>query len=372
MLDSLLRSLAMSDSGLASMLTSHFECESVVLTGRGSLGIYAALRAWGGSGAVAIPGAVCPDVVAAVVMAGRCPIFVDVDPATGIAPLDEWSRARSSGADAAIVVHLYGNPADTQAVRTIFRGALVIDDAAQAFGACTGSGLVGRNGDVGVFSFGYSKQIEVGGAAIVCDDAELARACSEILANVLPSGATAAHLARERFRRRFDHARQRLVREGSINDFRGVLSGYEAALRVAWMEEWSAGIVSAIDRYPSSLATRREKAASWADGLRETGLVPVGMAGGSAPWRFACRLPGSNWAVQNAISESFRNGGVQVSNWYLPANWMIESRSEDLPGVETLAAEAFQFWLDERTSFEEIDRSIAVIRRHFSDRLDIG
>ena len=54
---------------------------------------------------------------------------------------------------------------------------------------------------------------------------------------------------------------------------------------------------------------------------------------------------------------------MHVSNWYLPAHWFLGRGAGSLPGVEKLAREVFQFWLDEDTSSDSIARGIALVRR---------
>lgn len=353
----------MASDPLIPALQAFFGLEHIVPAGRGSLGIYAALRAWSRQGPVAVPAAVCQDVIAAILMAGRQPLFCDVDPATGLTPASEWQRARAAGAEAAIVVHLYGNPADTAAARTAFAGGLVIDDAAQALGARTPDGLVGTGGDVGVISFGHTKHIEVGGAALLCRDQGFARACAAELAIVEPVSVADAEAVEKRFRVGFEIARGRLRETGNSAGFTGLLNGYSPVLCVAWNPDWSEGIAHALADYPARLVLRRAKAACWAETMAETGLVPVGMGAEAAPWRYACRLPGCDWREQHRLGEGLRSRGLHVSHWYLPAHWLLGAPPGSLPGVERLAQEAFQFWLDESTGMETISQALPYVQQ---------
>jgi hypothetical protein len=81
------------------------------------------------------------------------------------------------------------------------------------------------------------------------------------------------------------------------------------------------------------------------------------------PWRYACRLPGASWARQNQLAAALRAGVMHVSNWYLPAHWFVGHPVGSLPGVESLAQEVFQFWLDEQTSSDAIVRHATLVRR---------
>lgn len=348
-------------------LQTFFGVEYIVPAGRGSLGIYAALRAWGGHGPVAVPAAVCQDVIAAILMAGRNPFFCDVDPATGLTPAREWQRARAAGAEAAIVVHLYGNPADTVAVRAAFVGGLVIDDAAQALGTRTPEGLAGTGGDLGLISFGHTKHIQVGGAALLCRDRDFAQACAVELAGVQPVSEVEAEAVEKTFRVGFEAARGRLRETGDFAGFAGLLNGYSPALRVAWNPAWSEDIAQALADYPARLAARRAKADCWAEAIIGTGLIPVGMGSDSVPWRFACRKPGCDWREQHRLGVALRGQGLHVSHWYLPAHWLLGAPAGSLPGAERLAQEAFQFWLDESTGMALIAQAQPLLRQGLSD-----
>ena len=362
----------MADKSMTSILRHRYAIEQVIPCGRAALGMYAAMRAWsaGRQDLVAIPAAVCQDVVAAILMAGCRPIFCDIDPTTGLVPMHAWQQARDAGATVAIVVHLYGNPADVSVVRRIFPlgECLVIDDAAQALGARCGTVLAGAGGDVGVLSFGYSKQLSVGGGVLLVRDAAFSAACRELLADA--SLMADREVAEAKFRVRFAAARQGWIATGDRSRFAGLLDGYDVLLRTAWDQRWESQLALRLEEYPQKIEARRRKALAWRQVIAATGLVPVGMDvsadDGCVPWRFACRLPGCRADRQFAIGDSLRAQGLQVSHWYLPANWLLGVAMADVPGAEQLAQEAFQFWLDETTTLEDIQRAEPILRSCFS------
>ena len=356
-------------ASLKATLQKLFDVEYIVPAGRGSLGIYAALRAWAKNGIVAVPSAVCQDVIAAILMAGWKPLFCDVDPDTGLTKTSEWMRARNEGANAAIVVHLYGNAANSMDARAAFPNGLVIDDAAQALCArlTSASCYAGTGGNVGLISFGHSKQIEVGGAALFCQDSNLAKACAAELAAVLPATQEHVFAAELSFRAGFNVARQKLRSNGDITGFSGLLAGYLPAMRIAWHPEWSNPIEAAFLLYQKKLVERRIKANMWCETIAGTGLVPVGMGADSAPWRFACRLPDCDWQRQHKIGEAMRTRGLNVSHWYLPSHWLMANPAGNLPGVEKLAKESFQFWVDDSIDAATIKRSAKIFREIFDE-----
>lgn len=344
-------------------LQAFFGVEHIVPAARGSLGIYAALRAWGGTGLVAVPAVVCQDVVAAILMANRQPWFCDVDPITGHPAAAEWLRARAAGAQDAIVVHLYGNPANLDAARNAFPNGLVIDDAAQALGAVTPHGLAGTAGDIGIVSFGHTKHIQTGGAALLCRDPNFAYACAMELIAVTPASNTDIQTSEKTFRTGFEMARSKLRMYDDPSGFNGLLDGYTPVLKVPVPTNRAASLAEALADYPARRAIRRMKASIWREVISGTGLVPVGMDSDSAPWRFSCRLPGCDWKAQHHLGEALRSKGLHVSHWYLPAHWFLGGGAGSLPGAEQLAREAFQFWLDEATNLETIAKAGTILQQ---------
>lgn len=112
--------------------------------------------------------------VAAVVATGARPVLVDIDPKTYTIDPDAIAEAIGPKTRAIIAVHLYGLPADMDAIMTIAdeRGIPVIEDCAQAIGARHAGRRVGSIGRAGCFSFYPTKNLgAIGdGGMIVTDD----------------------------------------------------------------------------------------------------------------------------------------------------------------------------------------------------------
>ena len=357
-------------NALTSALERRFAVPLAIQTSRAALGLMAVLRCWPRRRnvcRVALSGAVCHDVVVAVLAAGCEPVFCDVDVSDGLVTEAEWIRARSLGADVAIVVHLYGNPAPTKRVRDIFppEECLVIDDAAQALGSQSADGAAGTQGDVGLLSFGYSKHISLGTAALLFRDPGFGATVGAFLERLTPEPGSARDHARGVFRAQLDAARARLREEGdpAADAFSGLLTGLQPTLHEPLVKDVEKDILIALESYPEAVAARVMKAALWSGGLAGSGMQPVGMGRGCVPWRYACRLPGASWLTQHRLAEALRKDGMHVSNWYLPAHWFLGQGAGSLPGVERLSREVFQFWLDGETSSDSIVGNIALVRR---------
>ncbi len=106
------------------------------------------------------------------------PVFADVEPGTwclDAAAVEAQVTPRTRGI---IAVHLYGHPADMDALRAVAarHGLWILEDAAEAHGARYKGAAVGSLGDLGVFSFYGNKIVTSGeGGAVSVDDPELER-----------------------------------------------------------------------------------------------------------------------------------------------------------------------------------------------------
>lgn len=369
------RQLLSREPGPQTELTERIEATlsagRAILVGRAAQGLVAVLLAWRAQRAqcrVALPAAVCHEVLLAVLVAGCEPIFCDVALGDGLVTRSEWLRARHAGAEVAIVVHLYGNPANTSEVKSIFSSAqcLVIDDAAQALGSRSAEGPCGGLGDVGLISFGHSKQISIANAAVLVRDSQLADRI-EAIVQCLPTveSETRAALSAA-FRLRLDAARARLVDEGSSASgaFAGLLDEMQSVLGCPLNDQVYDQLSRALEVYPGAMKLRVEKARLWDRFLQPAGFLPVGMGIGCVPWRYTCRLPGISWAQQSHVAEAIRGSGIHVSTWYLPAHWFAGEPAGSFPGAERLAQEVFQFWVNDEITSDSIPVDARTVVQH--------
>lgn len=113
----------------------------------------------------------------AVVTAGATPVFVDVDPDTLLITADHIKAAITPATRAVMVVHLYGQVADMNAIGAVAdsAGIHIVEDAAQAHGATFDGRIAGSFGTAATFSFYPGKNLGAlgDGGAIVTNDAEL-------------------------------------------------------------------------------------------------------------------------------------------------------------------------------------------------------
>ncbi len=149
-----------------------------IATANGTAALVLALQALGiGKGdEVIVPALTFSATAFAVSIVGADVVFADCRPGHVTVDPDDVERRISARTKAVVPVHLYGRPADMDAVVAVAKRhkLKVVEDAAQAVGAEYKGRKVGSIGDIGCFSF-HNKLISTGeGGMIVTNDSRLA------------------------------------------------------------------------------------------------------------------------------------------------------------------------------------------------------
>jgi dTDP-4-amino-4,6-dideoxygalactose transaminase len=359
-------------AALESECAEHFHRGHAIALGRGTWALALALRGLEGRVSrklLALPSFLCQTPLAGIHHAGWQPLFVDVDPQTGLVPDSEWAKAVELGAAALMPVHLFGNPADLEFATALCRERKVflIEDACQAVGATIAERPCGAFGDASLLSFGHTKTIDVGsGGMLLTDDAALATAVRELAARQRYA-APAQHDARalEAARKFYERKDRLLANPGSeAAMLSGVIDDWLGLVPAPWAAD-APGIARQLAVLRASAAERRRKFGLYAELLRDTGIVPLRMGAGAAPWRFCFRMPGLERGRQERIAAAMRARGLHISNWYVPTHWMASQtsrRTGALEGTLRLHAEIFQLWLDPATDDAQIRANAAAFR----------
>jgi len=174
----------------------------------------------------------------AISQVGARPVFVDIDPVTYNLDPNRIEAAITPRTRAIMPVHLFGQPADMDAINAIAGryGLLVIEDAAQAHGSRYRGRRAGSLGTAACFSFYPSKNLGCygDGGAVVTDDDRLA--------------------ARVRSLR--DHGRTNKYEHAELG-YGHRLDGIQAAILAAklpHLDAWNAARRRLADRYTALLA----------------------------------------------------------------------------------------------------------------------
>jgi dTDP-4-amino-4,6-dideoxygalactose transaminase len=176
----------------------------------------------------------------AVVLAGATPRFADVSPGTLLLTPEQLEAAVTDRTRAVIVVHLYGQMPDMDALcQAAARvGLAVIEDAAQAHGATWRGLAAGSIGTIGCFSFYPAKNLGAFGdaGAVVTADADLARRISCL---------------RDHGRAESSHYRHELVGTNSRLD---ALQAVVLPAKLARLDDWTQARRRAVAGYRAALA----------------------------------------------------------------------------------------------------------------------
>jgi len=308
-----------------------------VLTSSGTAALWLGLRALGvkPGDEVLVPAHTAFPTVEAVCAADATPVFVDVDPYYTLDVAD--AAARITPRTVGIVpVHLYGQPADLDAVRELAAryGLWVLEDCAQAQGAAWDGRPVGSFGRAAAFSFYPSKNLPAmgDGGALLTDDDEIAA----------------------RVRRLRDHGR--LAKDVHA----------EVGFNLRFNELQAAAARVLLRRLEAMNAHRRALAARYAAGL--AGL-PLALPAERPRARHVYHLYVVRTAERTRLAAFLRERGIQTGVHYpVPTHRqpaLERLGAPALPVTERLVDEILSLPLSAGHSEAEIDAVVAAVRDFF-------
>lgn len=303
----------------------------------GTNAIVLALRALGvgpGDEVITVANTAAPTVVA-IDAVGAVPVFVDVDERTYLIDTSQVEAAITERTRCLLPVHLYGQCADTTALRAIAdrHGLVLVEDCAQAHGATRSGRRAGSTGDAAAFSFYPTKVLGAYG----------------------DGGATVTS-AKE-----VDAKLRRLRYYGMENRYHVVATpGYNSRL-----DEVQAEILRRkLTRIEQYIGARRAIADRYADALGGTELVLPDTAPGNdhVYYLYVVRHP-----RRDAILDALLERGFSLSVSY---RWPVHLQSGfahlgyqrgALPDTEALADEIFSLPMYPSLRADEQDRFIAAL-----------
>ncbi|HJT86782.1 MAG TPA: DegT/DnrJ/EryC1/StrS family aminotransferase [Bryobacteraceae bacterium] len=151
-----------------------------VAVGSGTMALEILLRAFGigpGDEVITTPASMYAT-AKSIADAGASAVFADIVPGEYNLDPEQAAQRITARTKAILTVHLYGRPADVKALRTLAerRGLLLLEDAAQAFGASVDGRPAGGWGHGAALSFYPSKNLGALGdaGAVVTSDGEAA------------------------------------------------------------------------------------------------------------------------------------------------------------------------------------------------------
>lgn len=311
--------------------------EHAVGVNSGSDALYLAVRALGiGKGDdVIVPSHSFVSTADAVVRNGARPVFVDINPQTYTIDPSAVAENVTEKTEAVIPVHLYGQPADMDAILEIAakHDLSVVEDAAQAHGATYHSRPVGTLGHVACYSFYPTKNLGTygDGGAVVTNDGELD----------------------DRFRR--------LREYGSIDRYQ-----YESVAVNSRLDELQAAVLNRKLNYLDEFNDRRQEVASTYDELLS------GIDGVTTPYerddtRHVYHLYVVRTERRDALQEHLAEEGIQTLIHYpTPIHRQLSYRDRgwrgDLATTETVTDEILSLPMHPWFRDDEVRRVVEAIR----------
>ncbi|HEX4590690.1 MAG TPA: DegT/DnrJ/EryC1/StrS family aminotransferase, partial [Gemmataceae bacterium] len=300
--------------------------------------LHLALKGYGvGPGdEVIVPGHTFIATWLAVTYTGATPVAVEPDATTLTLHPDRIPAAITRRTKAIIPVHLYGEPADMEPIRTIAReyGLRVIEDAAQAHGARYGGRRAGNLGDCGCFSFYPGKNLGCfgDGGAVTTNDPDLA--------------------ARLRMLRNYGSERKYHHDVPGVNSRLDELQAAFLRVKLRYLNEWN--------RRRAELAQRYQDALAGVAGC----TLPHLQAGSQPVWHiYAIRHPQRDDLARHLTSAGI---GTQIhypipphrSRAYAAGGWV----GGPLPITERLAGEVLSLPIGPHLSAGDVWQVCAAVR----------
>ncbi len=265
----------------------------VIACASGTDALVLALRAMGiGAGdAVLCPSFTFCATAEVAALVGATPVFIDVDASTfnidanGIAAAVATAKSAGLTPKAVIPVDLFGLPADHAAVSAAAKAAklLVLDDAAQGFGASFHGRKLGTFGHATATSFFPAKPLGCygDGGAVMTDDDGLAEAFRSLRVHGQGSD-------------KYDNVRIGLASR---------LDTVQAAI-----------LIEKLKIFPDEIASRERIARRYSEGLGDVAIVPVVPAGQTSVWaQYTLRIPGRR---RDALAAALKAEGIPTAIYY--------------------------------------------------------
>lgn len=271
----------------------------------------------------------------AITMAGAKVVFVDCNEKTYNIDVNKIEKAITGRTKAIIPVHLYGQPADMDAIIDIAKRhkLFIIEDAAQAHGAKYKGRKVSALGDCACFSFFPGKNLGAygDGGAVVTNSDELAGRI-RMFAN---------HGRTDKYNHEFEGVNSRL-------------DGLQAAIldvKLKYLEQWT--------------ERRRAIANAYNEGLKDVVVTPSVAAGVRHVYHLYVVRTKEREKVQKRLSEQGISTGIHypIPLPFLKAYEYLGHKPEDFPVAHSLKDEILSLPIHGNMTDEQVQYVIEQVKR---------
>jgi perosamine synthetase len=337
---------------------------ATLLCGSGSLALEIVLAACGVAPAeeVIIPTFCCSAVVPPILNLGAIPVLADSGEELNLTAKDV-AAVLTEKTRAVVVPHLFGNPADIEAITALTRPKkiAVIDDAAQALGATIDGAPAGSFGDAGILSFSAEKICTgIGGGVAVSRNASLFAGID------LPFASNASALknfSSTVFRRRW--RRWTFPFDSGKPDPDTPPLPYR---REAMTEVAAAVALSLVRTLDDNITARRERVTAYNDLLRDVNrLKIIRHRLGSACLTQVIQVIPKNLDDDPAakVLAALRSAGYEAQGSYVPIHLLPPYERwarHGLPHAETVWDNLVELPCEPDVKFDDVERIAAIVR----------
>lgn len=320
-------------------------CDSryAVTVANGTVAIHLALEALGvGPGdEVIVPDLSFIATANAVLHTGAKPVFVDIEPVYLSLSVAAVEAAITPRTKAIIPVHLYGHPADMPALRDLAsrHGLWIVEDAAEAHGACVEGKKVGSWGHCATFSFYGNKNLTTGeGGMITTDDEALYH----------------------RLRHLRDHAMSKEKRYWHTElGYNYRMTNMQAALGCAQLER----VDELMERRQELFRQYQSHLADWESRIR---LNRTAAWATNSYWLICAEFPDFTATERDQLMQDLRGKGVDTRPYFYPMSAMPYLEDADTPVSHAISAQGINL----PTYFDLSEAQIAYICGALKSLLD--
>jgi perosamine synthetase len=284
----------------------------------------------------------------AVLAAGGCLVFADVEPETANIDPEHVARLIGPRTRAVMPVHYAGFACRMEELLALAaeHGLAVVEDAAHAFGSTYHGRPVGSLGDMTCFSFDPVKNITCGeGGAVTTNDADLAAAV-----------ASAANLGVESDSWRRREAAQPWQYEATRPGFRYQLSDVNAAIGLAQLET-----LDDMRERKRALLLRYREVLATIDGIEPL----AGDVDTAFPFLCIARVGDGR---RDDLADHLAREGIQAWVHFVPCHRQraFSGGDEDLPVTERLSEELLTLPLNHALAEDDVEVVLDAVRSFFA------
>ncbi len=336
----------------------------LIFSGRGSTALYATLKSLGNrSRKILLPVNICEIVIPVIHLAGFSPVFYDVNPDTGNSGLENIKASYTGEEAVLLAVHNFGVPLEIDLISDWSKeqGIFLIEDVCNALGATFKNIPAGNWGDAAIYSFGYSKIVDLGfGGGLTIRDSGLRQKVMELISTFDLYSAIHKE-ANHDFQTKL-----RILRNNPGNQkpeiYRPLYDDY-AKFLIYRLDKQSVNLIrDALVDLDNNLLSRYQKAMMYKNGISSSKISNIKEVPGQIFWRYNILVEPER---RDELLKLLIDNTIWASKWYPPVNQLFfeENESGGYPGAELFSKRVINLFVDERFSMEEVKRTISLINQ---------